>query len=334
MYARPGPSFYENEVYHLQVEARMESSKPLGNMSVNVLLGMDELVPPDEEQSVYYNLSVPGEPIIYFWQHNGQLNITPSLTNQRLLGQLTQRNETVNLTYEMTVNPARILLEAYLLLTPNHTGYDELTWTDVHVLLVNKGGEGATNLVIDLRYAGRITSTHYVNLVPPLGNTIISPRLRPLYGHEILAVHVVSGQVAPGLVANLTLEVTPRPILGVIWVKAAPEEIVSGEKVHIRALVGNQGNATSSGQLVEMMVDGSVVANTSMEDLGPGNETVVSANWTLTGKGTHTVAARAEGDEFAADPVAVEVKAASPSIGTWAVILTLFLVSLAARRSR
>jgi hypothetical protein len=82
------------------------------------------------------------------------------------------------------------------------------------------------------------------------------------------------------------------------------------------------------------MVDGSVVANGTIEDLGPGNETMVSTEWALRGEGLHAVAAIAEGDDLAASPVAVEVKAPSPSSGVWAAVLVLVLVSLAARRSR
>jgi len=332
LYANPGPPFYENEIYKLFVNAKITSSEPLSNITVDVLLGMDELVPPERESSSYYNVSI-GDGVLYGWLHASFLNITPALSNHQLLGRLTYGNETVNLTYEMDVVPARTILEAHLLVPPNHTGYDELNWTDVQVLLVNKGGAGTTNLIVDLRYAGRVSSTHHVNVVPPRGNTIIVAALMPLFGQEVLEVHLVVGPGAPRTLANLTLEVVPRPVLDVMWVKAAPGEIVSGEKVHIEALVSNVGNATTTGQQVELMVDGSVVANASMDDLGPGNETVVSTDWTLTGKGTHTVAARAEGDELSARPASVEVKEKTPGVGAWVVLLALLVVSLVARRS-
>ena len=105
----------------------------------------------------------------------------------------------------------------------------------------------------------------------------------------------------------------------------------------MEALVVNRGNATSDGQLVELMVDGTVVANATIDGLEPGNETVVSTNWTLSGVGVHTVSAMAEGDEFAAEPVAVEVTERTPAPGLFYVALA-FLATLAitraARRSR
>jgi subtilase family serine protease len=129
------------------------------------------------------------------------------------------------------------------------------------------------------------------------------------------------------------LDVEPRPILDIVELSATPDVIESGDKVLIEAVVRNRGNASATGQLVELMVDGSVVANATIVDLGPGNETIVSTNWTLQGEGIHSVSAVAEGDDLAASPVAVEVKAASPSLGVWAALLAMGLVSLAARRS-
>ena len=97
----------------------------------------------------------------------------------------------------------------------------------------------------------------------------------------------------------------------------------------------NRGNATSDGQLVELMVDGTVVANASIVDLGPGNSTMVSTNWTLTGVGIHTVSALAEGDEFAAEPVAVNVEERTPVpwLGlSMLALLSALIITRAARR--
>ena len=99
----------------------------------------------------------------------------------------------------------------------------------------------------------------------------------------------------------------------------------------------NRGNATANGQLVELMVDGTVVANESIVRLKPGNETVVSTNWTLSGVGIHTVSALAEGDEFAAEPVAVNVEEKTPVPWlplSFMALLSALIITRAARRSQ
>lgn len=192
-------------------------------------------------------------------------------------------------------------------------------------------------MVVDFRYDGRIVDTQMVSLVPPHGNHSTVVALLPINGMYVLEVHLVTGPGAPDRLANLTLNVTARPILDVVSVRADPTKIESGSKVHLEALVTNRGNATSTGQFVQLMVDSTVVANESIEGLGPGNETTVATNWTLSGVGIHTVSAFAEGDEFAAQPVAVEVKERTPAPGagcTLAVLISAVLVTLVARRSR
>lgn len=333
MYAEPGPTFYENELQHLRVVAELVLHDPSENVSVQVLMGMDGLREPEHESSAIFVDSSDTEDDIFLWRYMGASNVTPALTSRHLLATLTHGNETVNLSYGMTVEPARIILGAELVTPPNFTGYEELTWTDVQIKLTNAGGGGVTGLVVDVRYAGRIASTHHVNLVPPNGNTTIMPRLRPLFGNEVLEVHIVSGPVASGPLANVSLNVTPRPILDIVSVRVDRDEVVSGERVNISAMVTNRGNGTSTGQLVELMVDGSVVANSSIVGLAPGNGTLVHTKWRLTDKGTHTMAARAEGDEFAAKPVTVQVKGRTPGLGALATLMAVGLLSLVARRS-
>ncbi len=329
MYADPGPTFYENEVQHLRLVAELVLSDPSENVSVQVLLGMDELRAPEYETSAVFVDSSDTEDDIFLWRYMGASNVTPSLTSRHLMATLTHGNETVNLSHEMTVEPARILLGAELVTPPNFTGYEELTWTDVPIKLTNAGGGGVTGLVVDIRYDGRIVSTHSVKLVPPSGNAMIEPRIRPLFGKEVLEVRIVAGPVAPGPLANVTMNVTARPILDITSVRVDRDEIVSGERVNISAVVTNRGNGTSTGQQVELMVDGSVVANTSIQGLGPGDGTVVHTKWKLTGKGTHTVAARAEGDEFAARPVTVQVKGRTPGPCAWAAVAVRTLAATA-----
>ena len=329
-----GPPFYEGEDYYLQVLARMESSEPLENISVHVVMGVDILESPDYAETEYSNLTDPIYGTTYGWSYFGMTIVGPSISSRSLMAQLTHENETVNLTYELEVLPARALLAAYRVLPPNHTGDPELEWTNIDIIIVNHGGLGVTDLVVDLRYPDRIMSTHHIPVIVGRGNHTISTPFLPVYGPWMVRVHLVEGPGAPSVIGTATIDVLARPILDVIELTASPDVMESGEKVHIEAVVKNGGNATSTGQEVELMVDGSIVANTTIVGLEPGNETTVFTDWKLRGEGIHPVSAIAEGDEFAADPVAVEVKAASPSIGTWAVILTLFLVSLAARRSR
>jgi len=332
--APPGPPFYEGEDYYLQVLARMESSEPLENISVHVVIGVDTLGSPDYAEAEYHNSTDPITGTIYGWSYLGMTIVGPSISNRSLMAQLTHENETVNLTYEMEVLPARALLEAYRVLPPNHTGDPELEWTNIDIIIVNHGGLGVTDLVVDLRYSDRIMSTHRIPVIVGGGDHTISAPFFPVYGPWLVRVHLVEGPGAPSVIGAATIDVLARPILDVVELTASPDVVVSGEKIHIEAVVKNVGNATSTGQEVELMVDGSIVANTTIMGLDPGNETTVFTDWRLRGEGIHSVSAIAEGDEFAADPVAVEVKAASPSIGTWLVILTLFLVSLVARRSR
>lgn len=329
-----GPPFHEGEDYYLQVLARMESSEPLENISVHVVMGVDTLESPEDEEAEYRNSTDPINGTTYRWSYFGITIVTLSLSSQFLMAQLTHENETVNLTYEMDVIPARALLAAYRVLPPNHTGDPELEWVNIDIVIVNLGGLGVIDLVVDLRYPDRIMSTLHIPVIVGRGNYTISAPLLPIYGQSEIQVHLVVGPGAPSVIGTATIDVLARPILDVIELTASPDVTESGEKVHIEALIKNRGNATSTGQEVELMVDGSIIANTTIEGLEPGNETAVSTDWELRGEGIHSVSAIAEGDDFAAKPVVVEVKAASPSIGTWVVILTLVLVSLAARRSR
>jgi hypothetical protein len=234
----------------------------------------------------------------------------------------------------MEVLPPRTLLDVHRVLPPNHTGDPELAWTPLDIMIENLGGLGATNLAVDVVYDGRIAGTHEIPVIVPGGNRSISTPLMPVFGEEMVTIRLVKGPGAPRDIGQIRLDVIARPVLDVVGLEASPDTVVTGEKVLIEATVRNRGNASATGQSVELMVDGSVVGNGTIEGLGPGNETTVSTRWELRGEGVHSISAIAEGDDLAASPVAVEVKAASPSTGIWTVLLTMVLVSLAARRSR
>ncbi len=191
-----------------------------------------------------------------------------------------------------------------------------------------------TDLVVDVVYMDRIVSTHDIPVIVGGGNYTITTHIMPVNNMSTVSMRLVSGPGAPRGLGDMELDVVARPILDVVSLSVEPDVVESGERVSVEAVVRNRGNATTTGQLVELMVDGSIVANETILDLGPGNETKVSAKWESRGEGLHSISAVAEGDEINASPVSVEVKAPSPSLGAWAAVLILLLVSLAARRSR
>jgi len=336
LYVDPLPQYHENEGFHIAVVWSIEYEEEDPNRTVDVRLGLDALEPPDEIiKVVRYNREFP--PIIRLSRWMALSFVFPVVGNELIVANVTTDEGSMNLSYPIEVLPSRTLLSAELN-TPdgNWTG-DELEWAAIPVLIVNEGGDPAANIVVDFRYDGRIVDTQTVSLVPPHGNHSMVVALLPINGMNILEVHLVTGPEAPSRLANLTLNVTTRPILDVVLVRAAPLKIESGSKVILEAVIANLGNATSTGQYVQLMVDSTVVANASIEGLGPGNETIVATNWTLTGVGIHTISAFAEGDEFAAQPVAVEVKEKAPAPGagsTLGVLLIVVIVSQVARRSR
>jgi hypothetical protein len=250
------------------------------------------------------------------------------------MAQVSQGNETVNLTYEMEVLPARAWLVPHRVLPPNHTGDRELQWTPLEILVENLGGLGVTDLVVDVVYMDRIVSTHDIPVIVGGGNHTIATHIMPVYNTSTVSVRLVSGPDAPRVLGDLELDVVARPVLDVVGLSVEPGVVESGERVLVEAVVRNRGNATTTGQLVELMVDGSIVANESIHDLGPGNETTVSTRWAMRGEGLHSVSVVAEGDDLSASPVSVEVKAPSPTLGVWVAVLVLLLVSLAVGRSR
>ncbi len=271
---------------------------------------------------------------MYVWYYIGLMAFKPEQSNRMLMAQVAQGNETVNLTFEMEVLPARAWLVPHRVLPPNHTGDPELQWTPMEIMIENLGGLDVTDLVVDIVYNDRLVSTHNIPVIVGGGNHTFITHVMPLYNQSKVGIRLVSGHGAPVELGEVELDVIARPVLDVVALSARPDTLESGERVTIEAVVRNRGNASTTGQLVELMVDGSIVANETIHDLGPGNETKVSARWALRGEGLHSISAVAEGDDLNASPVSVEVKAPSPSIGTWAAVLVLLLVSLVARRSR
>jgi hypothetical protein len=328
------PPYYGNEPFVIGILWSVYNTTADPNLTVTPRVGLDEPGKPKNRTKVTYHSAMDGSPDVdktTMWFASSR--VFPDVSNEAIVGTMVLGDGTIGLRYNITVAPDRVLLSA-VVGTPNGTWMgDEQTWAVLPLLLLNEGGAGATDLLVDIHYAGRIIATNQVSLVPPLGNYSLETAILPFYGQDTVEVRLVTGLGAPRLLAQLNITVLPVPILDVVSISATPRTIVTGEEVHIETVVRNRGNGTSTGQLVELMVDGAIVGNGSIEGLGPGNETTVSLRWQLTGEGVHTVSVLAEGDDFAAEPVAVKVKAESPVMGPWAVITALLLASLVARRS-
>jgi hypothetical protein len=325
--------YYGNEPFYIGVLWPVFNLTEHPNRTAVARVGLDEATGPQDIIMVYRYEDLYGQSDIQrLWFARSY--VFPETSNGVLVATMDTGEGPLSMSHGLMVQPPRVVLSAHVGTANGTWENDELTWGVLPVLLVNDGGKGATELVVDIRYDGRIISTVNVNLVPALGNHTFTVSILPLFSKESVQVYLVEGPGAPSILGDMEFSVLPRPILDVVDIKVSPRSVESGQKVHIEAIVRNRGNATTTGQMVELMVDGSVVTNATIDGLEPRNETVVEADRVLTGEGTHSVTAIAEGDDFAAKPVAVEVKAASPSLGVWAVLLCLVLVSLAARRSR
>lgn len=331
------PPFHGNEPFTLGIIWPFYNITADPNLTVTPTLGLDTPSGPGEV-SVFHLVDLssihdwwPPEPA---WVWFASSLVYPDPSNARAVGGMVWGNGTLNLTRDIEVGPARVLLSVRIG-TPDGTWEgEELSWATLPLLFVNEGGAGATDLMVDIRYGGRIADTRSINLVPPLDNHSVDVDIMPLFGHGTVEVHLVTGPGAPRMLSSLNITVTSRPVLDVVSIMVKPAQVVTGGKVSIETVVRNRGNGTTTGQLVDIMVDGNAVANASIRDLAPGDETLVSARWTMRGEGVHTVSAVAEGDEFAAQPVAVEVKAESPGGGAMAATLAILAVIPVARRSR
>lgn len=331
------PPFHSDETHALLIMVAGRSEEYPNNTTARVLLGLDGLESPECTSAHSYLWIIQGHDTDYDFTYWAVLNITLREDSGYLLGQATVENLTLNLSYELTVLPPRVHLTARIDLPYEDQWWYEHTWAAVPVLIENAGGLPGTNLVVDFRYDDRIAATEYINLIPAHGNVTVTIALYITWSGWELGVQLVQGPGAPYTIATLDIYPGSRPILDVVSIKVDPTSIESGSKVYLEAIVTNRGNATSDGQLVELMVDGTVVANASIVGLEPGNETIVSTNLTLSGVGVHTVSALAEGDEFAAQPVAVDVKEKTPAPGlglSLMAILCALVVTRAVRRSR
>ncbi len=325
--------YYGNEPFTIGVLWPRFNLTEHPNRTVHARVGLDEAVKPQDLIQVFRCQDMYGNNDFQdLWLAMSE--VYPDPANTRVVADVETGEGPLKMVHNISVHPARVVLEAEVA-TPNGTWTgEELAWGTLPVRLVNRGGGGATDLVLDIRYDERVAATVDVNLVPPLGNHTFEVAILPVHKKDNVQVYLVKGIGAPGILGALSITVEPRPILDVVALDVSPTVVENGERVRIEALVRNRGNETTTGQMVELMVDGSIVVNESIVGLEPWNETTIMARWVMKGEGLHTISAVAEGDDYAAQPLSVEVKRPSPSLTTWTVLLAMLLVSLAARRSR
>jgi hypothetical protein len=190
--------------------------------------------------------------------------------------------------------------------------------------------------MVDVRYDGRIAHTQEVAVVPAFGNHTFLMPFKPLFGREMMEVFLVSGAGGPGRISHIHLQVNDRPLLQVTDVGLAKGSVDEGDDVTVVVVVRNGGNATSTGHVVELLVDGTLVANESLF-LGPGEMANVTFVWRSKGPGVHAISARIPGDELGASSASLDVnKVETPALRIPAVILTIGMMAclkLVVRRS-
>jgi hypothetical protein len=331
--ASPGPPFYSNEPFRLAVAWRVVKDPGDNNTSARVLLGIDDLAPPANVTSVVFEYTGPPPSPVCCQKPLATtiLVVNPMESDQAICATISYGNESVNLTFPLEVGPPRVLLSAGLDTLDGNWSAEELEWTELPLLLRNAGGAPAIELVIDIRDQNGIVSTQNVNIVPAHGVASVAVPMTPRSGQHNLRVHVVAGSTGPMDLGEVTIEVVNRPILRVVSVEVDGDDVVEGSRVNVTALVRNEGNASSTGQLIEFLVDGAVAGNVSVF-LGPGEERDVSHLWRSKGKGLHSVSARVEGDSISAESTIVVVSEDVPYGGT-IIILVAVLCAIGLKRA-
>lgn len=306
-----------------------------GNVTPEAWLGLDELVGPADWTLVAIHAGATqlgdyGQDG-YVDYRRSSMEVVPSVSSVAMLGRVTWGNESVNVSFPISPLPPRTILSVGVDTLDGNISVPERAWVDVPLLLGNAGGAPALDMVIDLRYGGRIVHTLEVPLVAPGGNASLEVPLHPVHGEEVLGVYLVSGPDAPRWLANLTVRVSPRTVLQVLSVSSTEGEVVSGSRAVVEVVVANAGNFTSTEERIEFLVDGAVSENSTVVGLAPGDTTKVTFRPVLRGPGTHTVSARVEGDELNAVTTKVEVREGAPSAGTVAALAAQLLVAFLIR---
>ncbi len=313
-----GGPYYEGEPFRLGV---MVWSHPVdvGNVTeVSVALDVGGPVP-------YLNMTH----LTYDWHHpihapggTGDVNwsffhtyIDPEATDRTISAFVDAGGERLNLTSEIMVNPGRVILSA-LLDIPLGTvpTIVEQVGTDVDILLRNDGGSPAIDLILDIRWDDRILETREVPLVAAHGNRSLVVHIPPTYGGR-MQVFLVQGLESPKVLANISFVFVPRGIMEVVSIEVADNSVLEGTVVEVTAYLLNVGHADIDDGVIELMVDGKVIANLSVDGFRPQENRQVSLEWMSSGAGIHSISVRPEGTGVAAEPVVVEVGAKAPAAG-------------------
>jgi hypothetical protein len=325
---------YAGEPVNLSVWWAWTSPEGPGNASIEVTLGLDEGGPPAMSGEVCIwgsevdNRTYPEEDCLF---QSASVVLAPEAGTPNAIAQVAGPAEVLNLSHALQVRPSRVLLSAEMDLPEDVDSLPELSVVTVQIRFQNDGGLDALSYTFDFRYAGRIFETRFVNLVPALGERTLDVDILPVHGGGDLEVHVVAGADAPFKVATMAVPTEVSPVLRVVSITPEKESVVKGAHVTFAAEVVNQGNATATVGVVELLVDGAVVDNASIEGLGPGNSTKVTLGWEAGVPGVHSVAVRIEDSEFDAQAVPIEVTSEAPAINLAGLIVALLVAAALTR---
>jgi hypothetical protein len=330
-----GGPYYEGEPFRLGVLV-WSHRVDIGSVTeTKVVLDVDGPVP-------HQNVT----DLVYDWHHpvhapggTGEVNwtlfhtyIDPEATDRMISAVVEVGSEVLNLTSGIVVNPGRVILSAQLDVPPGTIpSIVEQVGTDVDFLLRNDGGGPAIDLVLDIRWDDRILETLEVPLVAAHGNRSLVVHIPPTYGGR-MQVFLVQGAGAPKVMANFSFVFTPRGIMEVVTLEVDDGSVLEGTVVEVTAHLRNVGHADIDDGVVELLVDGKVVANLSVEGLRPSEDRQVTFKWVSSGPGIHSVSVRPGGTDVAAEPVVVEVGAKAPAAGP-ALVAGAFAMALLVTRA-
>ncbi len=332
------PPFYVGERFYMAVMWNISVQDGDENDTVEVMLGIDELQSPEGIHRWEMVLIETGDHVegVPFLSDIAVLDVEPSSASTALVAQVSYGNETVNLTYAIEPLPARLWLFSVLDHPDDFEGYQELTWAEVPVTIWNVGGADGTNLVFDFRYGGRIVATESVPALPSYSHYNLTVSMVPTMpmGVQRLEVYLVQGLGAPCKVDDHWLSVRPAAILEVASIEVSDDRVESGSKITVEVMVRNRGNATAENRSVEFLLDGAVVDSIRVDGIVPGGERVFRMDMNPGDEGTHSIAARLDGDDLDAKPLRIRVVSEAPTLGAMSVLFSLGAAGLLTRAAR
>jgi hypothetical protein len=146
-----------------------------------------------------------------------------------------------------------------------------------------------------------------------------------------MQVFLVMGPGAPRVLSNVTFVFVPRGILEVVSLESDMASVLEGNELRVTVHVRNVGHANVSSGVVDLLSDGTVVANRSLEEIRPSEERSVTFTWKATSPGLHALSARPRGGGTAVEPLIVEVGGKAPAAGPLLIALAIGLTLLITR---